>query len=257
MGSVAFNRMPTNLRVPGFRAEVNSGVSYFEGNSKLLLIGQTLAAGSATANVPLLIQLDNITSLFGQGSMLVDMILNAALNNPTGEIWALPLADPSGSKAVGTFTISGTLTIGLVTVYICGIPITVSVGASDTPTTIATALVAAINAGYPTLQGGTLLFPVVATSSAGVVTLTARHIGVLGNNIELDNNLIGNEGPNAANVAVGAMTGGTGTPLLTSGLAALGDTPFDMIACPYWDTTTLNTLQSFLAELGRPLGPDV
>jgi phage tail sheath gpL-like len=255
MASVGFNRMPTNLRVPGFRAEVNSGVSYFAGNSKLLLLGQMLSSGTATANVPTQIQLNNIATLFGAGSMLVDMILNAALNNPLGEFWALPLADPSGSKAAGAITVSGTLTPGVAIVYICGIQIAVSVGSTDTPTTIATALAAAINAGYVNLQGASLKFPVVATSSLGVVTITANHVGVLGNNIELDNNLIGNEGPNAANIAITPMTSGTGIPTLTSGLAALGAAPFDMIACPWADTTTLNALQSFLADSGGRWDP--
>ena len=72
---ISFNNIPASIRVPLFYAEVdNSQAGYFEQNLKTLLIGQKLAAGSAAANVPMLVsRTDEARSLFGQGSMLARM----------------------------------------------------------------------------------------------------------------------------------------------------------------------------------------
>ena len=253
--AVSFNRMPTNLRVPFFYAEVNSGLSYFAGNSKHLIMGQKLAGGTAAANVPAIVQTSNIESLYGAGSMLVAMIYTAKLNNPDGEIWALPLADPAGTAATGTITIAGTPTPGILVIYIAGQKFSIAVSGVDTPTTLAAALVIAINAGYIDLNGRTRYTGVAATSALGVVTLTAAHIGALGNNIEVNSNLVGNEGPNAALLTIVPMAGGAGIPVLTSALAACGSTEFDMISFPYPDATSLATFQAFLNDAGGRWDP--
>jgi phage tail sheath gpL-like len=255
--TVAFNRMPTNLRVPFFYAEVNSGLSYFAGNSKHLIIGQMLAAGTASPNVPTIVQVSNIEALYGSGSMLCEMIYTAKINNAIGEVWALPLSDPAGTAATGTIALAGTPTTGILTAYIAGQQFTVTVSATDTPTTLAAALVVAINKGYTDLNGRIRFVPVTAGAVAGTITLTAKHVGLLGNNIQVDKDLIGNEGPNAALVTITAMAGGAGTPLLTSALAGCGMTEFDMISFPYADATSLNSMQSFLADSGGRWDPTV
>jgi phage tail sheath gpL-like len=250
---VAFNQIPTSLRPPLFYAEVNSGLSFFFGNSKLLLISQKLSGGSAAANVPQIVQLDDIEARYGAGSMLVDMIRVAKKNNPIGELWALPLADPSGAAAVWTATIAGTLTPGVAVLYIAGRRVSVGVTAADTVTTVAAALAAAINAGFADLDGQTYLHPVSATSELGVVTLTSRHVGLVGNTIGVEKDRIGDEGPNAALITIAAATPGSGTPTLTTGLAACGATEFDMIAFPYADATSLNAMRDFLGARWEPL----
>ncbi len=260
--TVSFNRMPTQTRVPFFYAEVNAGLSYFAGNSKHLIIGQKLSAGSAAANVPVIVQTSNIEALFGVGSMLVDQIYTAKVNNPVGEIWALPLADPAGASATGQIALSGTPTPGTLVVYIAGQKIAIAVTAADTPTTLAAAMAAAINAGYVDLNGRSRLFPVTAavgtgTPPATTVVVTARHAGLQHNLVAIDKDLVGDEGPNAALIAITGMAGGTGTPSLTAGLAACGSTEFDMISLPYADTTSLNSLRDFLADTGGRWDPTV
>jgi hypothetical protein len=47
--SVLFNNIPGNQLVPFFYAEINSGGTPFQGNPRVLLIGQKLAGGSAAA----------------------------------------------------------------------------------------------------------------------------------------------------------------------------------------------------------------
>lgn len=250
---VAFNQVPTNLRPPLFYAEVNSGLSFFSGNSKLLLIGQKLSGGAAAANVPQIVQLDDIEARYGAGSMLVDMIRVAKKNNQIGELWALPLADPSGAAAVWTATIAGTLTPGVAVLYVAGRRIEVGVTAADTVTTVAAAFAAAINAGFVDLDGQTYLHPVSATSALGVVTITARHVGLVGNTIGIEKDRIGDEGPNAALITIAVDTAGSGTPTLTTGLAGCGATEFDMIAFPYADATSLNAMRDFLGARWEPL----
>lgn len=261
---VSFNRMPTTIRAPLFYAEVNAGLNYYAGNSRHLVIGNKLSGGSASPNVPIIVQANNIESLFGAGSMIVDMIRTARRNNPIGEIWALPLADAVGSAAaVGKFALSGSPTPGQLTVYVIGrrYKVTIPVTSADTATTLAAALAAKINAGYIDSSGQTRLYPVSAAIGTGspdpvtTVVLTARNKGPLGNNISLDNTLVGDEGANAALVTVTAMSGGSGAPDPTAGLAACGATEFDMISCPYADSTTLDILKSFLSDSGGRWDP--
>jgi phage tail sheath gpL-like len=253
--SVAFNRTPNSIRVPFFYAEVNAGLNYYAGNSKHLIIGQKLSGGTATANVPFLVQTDNLETLVGAGSMIMDMVRTAKRNNPLGEIWVLPLADPAGAAQTQTVTISGTLTPGNMTLYVGGKKVTVPVTAADTVTTVAAAFVAAINAGLPDLDGRTYLLPMSAANVAGVITLTARHVGASGATIGVEKDYVGDEGPGAANIAIAAGTSGSGNPSLTSGLAALGDVEYDMISMPYSDTTSLNSMRDFLADTGGRWDP--
>jgi len=251
---VSFNRIPGNIRVPFFYAEVNSGLSYYQGNSKLLLIGQMVSGGSAAANVPVLVSRPG-PEMFGVGSMLAEMVYAARLNSALGEIWALPIADPSGVAATKTITVAGTITAGTLVFYVCGEKVQIPVLSTDTVTTIAAAMAAAINAGYTGIDGKGYSFPYTATSAAGVVTATARNVGTQGNFLSIDKDLIGDEGPLAALLTIATGVTGTGVPALTTGLAALGDTEFDMIAMPYSDATSLNAVRDFLADGGGRWDP--
>jgi phage tail sheath gpL-like len=246
MATVAFNNIPGNILVPFFYAEINSGGSPFQGEARLLLIGQKLAAGSAPADVPVgpVGSETEAIALFGNGSMLVDMYRYARRNAPFQPIWVVPLADPAGAAAVGsvTFTAPGITGVGVLSV--AGLRITFQVNAADTATVVATSARDAINAAG---------IPVSASNAAGVLTVTSRHVGLLGNGIELrvktdEANVL--TPVNAVVVAIGTGTAGTGTPTLTTALANLGDEEFDWIAAPYADTTSLNAIRDFLSDNG-------
>ena len=263
MPSVAFNRIPSNLRVPFFYAEINAGTNYYEGNSRLLLVGQMLPTGTATPNVPVI--LEHVpTDLAGPGSMLSEMYLFASRANPSGEIWMLPLVDAPGVAATATITPTPPGVSGTLVLYVCGQKLEVAVLSSDTAVTMGAEIAAAINAGYATLTGLTLLFPLVASASAttGVVTCTARHAGTLGNFLSIDKNLVGDEGPFVNNVAIAnfgsggaGLVSGTGVPLLTAALSNLGSEEYDWIAGPYADISSLNAFQSFLSDDGGRWDP--
>lgn len=108
----------------------------------------------------------------------------------------------------------------------------------DNVTMIASSIQDAINA-VPTL-------PFTASSSAGVVTLTARHKGLCGNEIPVSLNYYGFGGgevlPAGVQIAVVTGTAGTGAPVLTGAVAAMADEPFDYIGLPFNDTASVNTL---------------
>lgn len=244
--AVAFNAIPSNLIVPFWYAEVNSGGSPYQGQSRLLLMGQKLAAGSAVADTPIgPIQSEReVIALCGNGSMMVDMYRIARRNAPFQPIWLLPVADPAGAAATGTITITAPGVTGVAVLSVLGNRITVQVNAADNATTVAAAIVAAINAAG---------IPVSASNVAGVVTVTSRHVGTLGNGLELrvrteEANVLTTT--NAVIVAMGSATAGTGTPTLTTALANCGDDEFDWIVGPWSDTTSLNAIRDFLADTG-------
>ena len=246
MGNVQFNQIPANLRVPLFYAEINAGQAPYQGPCRLLLVGQRTSDASAAANVPVIYN-DDAQALCGVGSMLTEMAVWARQNDPFGEIWVLPIADPSGAKATQTITVSSSIagSVGSVQLYIGGEKIEIAVASTDAEGDVAANLSAAINLGYFKF-GRPLSFPVVATVSTNVVTLTARHYGTLGNKIDVSKNLVGDEGKLQQYLTIAAGTAGTGVPTLGTALAALGDIEFDYIASPYSDTTSLNTIKDFL-----------
>lgn len=244
--TVNFNNIPSNLRVPLFYAEVNAGQSPYQGPSRTLLIGQKTNAGSAPANVPVILSGDP-TQLMGAGSMLTEMAIWARQNHPFGEIWMLPLADPAGTVQTHTITINAGIngSSGVASVYVGGERVDVGVATTDTNATVATNLAAAINAGY-TKFGRKLSFPVTAAAATNVVTLTARNGGALAAKQSILTTLVGDEGALQGFLTVASATTGTGVPALGAALAALGDQEFDFICSPYADATSLDTIKDFL-----------
>jgi len=252
---VAFNNMPGDIRVPLFYAEVNAGVPPYSGTSRLVLLGRKTAGGSATSMVPRNLGSADPNALFGAGSMLALMAAAARWHNPVGEIWVLPVADPSGTPeaASGSIAITGTaIASGTLVRYIAGERVQVTVAAGDTATVVGAALAAAVGKGF-TRYGRTLGHPVTAANNAGTVTLTARHAGTEGNSIRIEAGLDGDEvDPPGLTVAIASptLTGGTGDVDMAAALAALGAEPFDWIAGPYASTAQLDAVRDFLSDSG-------
>ncbi|HHX4179414.1 TPA: phage tail sheath subtilisin-like domain-containing protein, partial [Citrobacter braakii] len=112
---------------------------------------------------------------------------------------------------------------------------------------VASSIKDAINAD-PTL-------PVIASSTAGVVTLTVRHKGLSGNEIPVVLNYYGYGGgevlPAGIAVAVAAGAAGTGAPVLNGAIAAMADEPFDYIGHPFNDLASVN---AFVSEMNDTSG---
>lgn len=240
--TISFNNVPSGIRVPLFYAEVDNSLANTSVTGlKVLLLGQMTNSGTAAADTPVLVTSSAVgVELFGAGSQLA--IMNAAYrkNDSFGEVWAIPVADPAGAAATGTYTITGTATAaGTLSAYVGASRIAVSVAVGDTAATAATNLAAAINANT--------LLPVTANAAAGVVTVTARNAGLCGNDIRIGVNLQGYAAgeflPEGLSVAVVQPSGGSGTPSLTAAIAAMGDEQYDLVACPFADSTSLNALK--------------
>jgi len=110
--------------------------------------------------------------------------------------------------------------------------------------------------GSGTLTGGgtDTDLPVYATVSSAVVTVHARNRGPQGNNIDLRLNYAdGQSTPAGVGCSISAMSSGATAPSLTSLIAAMGDTWFQVIAHPYTDSTSLMALETELADRWGPM----
>ena len=249
--TVPFQQIPANIRVPLFYAEVNpsqanSGVS----PPRTLLVGQATSAGTATIGVP--VYCPNVAQarvMAGPNSMLALMYAVYRLTDTFGEVWILPLADPSGATAAtGTIAIAvSTVKAGTLSVYVNGQLYAIPVTPTSTAITIGDALAAAINADK--------YCAVTAVNTSGSVALTAVNAGVIGNEIDLRVNYLGSKGGEALPGGVTAtptlMASGAGLPTtndLNTGLGNLANQAMDFICWPYSDTTSLNTIGAFLND---------
>lgn len=147
--ALQFNQIPGNIRVPFARFEVNAGRAPYSSISRLLLIGQKTASGTATAKVPVIVS-GGEDGLFGLGSQLAAMYKIARANAPFQEIWAFPLDDAqSATAAAGTVTISGSTPLVLgdtIILYVGGVRVSVPVTSAMTSNDIVAQCVSAINA---------------------------------------------------------------------------------------------------------------
>ena len=246
--TIPFKNIPGNLRVPLFYAELDASRANTAARAqRALLIGQKTAAGTLVPNVPIVSQSQSdATAAAGPGSVLAGMVHAYRRNDPTGEAWLLPLNDDGAAQAAsGTITFSGATTAtGTLALYVAGILVSTALASAQTPVQVATTVTAMINAS-PNV-------PVVATTAAGVVTLTAQNKGELGNDIDVRVNYKGVAGgentPAGLGVAIAAMAGGNTNPVLTTALANLQDTAFDFIVCSLTDTASLAAIAALLND---------
>lgn len=241
--SVTFNTVPQSVRQPLFYAEMDpSQASYFQQNKRSLLIGHKLAGGTAINDVPYLVaSTAQAIELFGMGSMLARMHVMHRKSDGFGEVWCLPVAEPAaGVAAAGTITVVGTAAgAGTIALYVAGQLVQVPVLAADAAAAVATAIGAAVNAATG--------LPVTAAVAGAVVTLNCRWKGLSGNDIRVLDSYQGQGGgevlPAGIAVTYVAMASGSGSPVLTPTIAAMGDDEYDYVVSPFTDATSLNALR--------------
>jgi phage tail sheath gpL-like len=245
--SISFNSIPAGTRVPFCYVEFDSS-NAVSGASvmpwKSLLVGQKIAGGTATANVPVRVKsAAQAVTLFGDGSILAGMCAAFIANNKSTELWAVPQDDAGGSvAATGTLTVAGTATAsGSLTVTVGGKSVSVAVASGDAATVVATAIKNALSANNA--------LPVTATVATAVVTVTAKNKGVCGNSIAISYA----DAPAGITVAVVAMASGATNPTLSTAIAAIGDSRYNAIGFPYTDATNLTAIESELANRWGPL----
>lgn len=248
---MVFTTIPLTTRVPGFYAEFNANRAN-QGLAlqpyQILVVTQRLATGETPALERVRItSVEQAAAAFGQGSMGQQMAEALLENNSFTPAYFIALDDPdAGVQATGTFTITGTsaTTAGVLFAYIGGKRVQAAAAVGATPTVAAASLAAAINADAN--------LPVTAAASLGVVTVTARHAGTLGNDIDLRMNYrIGESTPTGLAVEVAAMSNGAGFVGLDPVWDAIGDVWYNVVACPFRDSAAL---QSTELELERRFG---
>lgn len=251
--TIPFANIPTTLRVPFVAAEFDSSRAQ-QGPALLayraLLIGQKIAAGTGVANSLVKVTTeDAVRTLGGAGSQLHRMAKSYFANNRSTETYVGILDDAgAGTQATKTVTITGPATAaGTIYLYIAGERIVCAVASGDTATVMGTNLSAAI--------GAISDLPVTSGAVAGVVTLTARNKGTAGNDIDVRVNYQDGEAlPAGVAIVVATGVSGATNPTLTTLIAAMGDTWYQVIAHPYTDATSLSAIE---AELARRVVPPV
>lgn len=246
--SVSFNNIPADIRVPLFYAEVDASQAG-GGTSTLrrLIIGQMGDdATGAAGTLFLATRVSDVAAIAGEGSMLDAMYRIHRQGDPVGQVWCLPIKVAEGVAASGTLTISGTATeAGLLSAYVAGRRVRVTVASGMTAAEVATALAAAINAAAN--------MPVKANAALGVVTLTCKWKGLTGNDIQLEMNRAGLAGgertPAGLAVAIAAMASGAGGPDMAAVLAAVGDEEFEFICHPFTDTDSLDACADWMNDI--------
>ncbi|NKF30470.1 phage tail protein [Pseudomonas sp. BGM005] len=246
--SVSFSNIPGDIRVPLFYAEIDNSMANSGASSlRRLIVGQVNdnATSEDIGRLVLVSRTSQAKDIGGSGSMLAAMHKLHRDLDVVGEVWCLPLKVDTGSSAKATVTVTGTATeAGLLNLYVAGKRVQSIVAEQAAASAVATALVNAVNAAID--------LPVTAAAVDGVVTLTSKFKGELGNDISLALNRLGRVNgettPAGLTVTLVDMAGGVGTPDMTAALAALGDEPFEFIAQPWTDTASLNAWREVMND---------
>jgi phage tail sheath gpL-like len=252
---IEFSQFPANWREPLYWVEVDpSQAGTAQIQLPALLMGQMSSEATMQTNVPIACgDPQNAAALAGQGSMLARMFEKFFENNTAQEMFIMGIPDPVGAAATGSITVATAPTqAGTLALYIAGQLIQVGIGASDTTNIVASNIVTAINE-TPSL-------PVTAaldSTSGHVVNLTCKWKGTTGNDISVMDTYAGTLGAQAlpqgltltytgtgAGYTGGFLTGGTGTPTLTTAISAMGDDLYEYVAFPWTDSTSLLAIQT-------------
>lgn len=252
--AITFNLVPSTAAASAVYVEqeaVSRGGASPQIPHKILVMGQYNSGFSPTVNTPqLILNKADAWTRYGRGSLLSAMIEKALSKGGGSPVYALPLADDgSAVAATGTLAVSVTTALaGTLAVYVGGVRIPVAVTAGMTDTQIGDAIAAAVNA--------KLDLPVTAANVTGTVTFTVRWKGEAGNQIQLElNRLDTDETPGGVTVVttdIGDVVAGATNPVLTTALAAMGDTWFTELVNPYLDATSLTAIESAGVDRADP-----
>ena len=243
--NITFLTMPETWLVPGARMEIDHSKAVRGLKTMphmMLAIGQRLATGTVPAGTVVdITRKGDGTQYFGRGSILAQMCDAALKVNPFTRFKAIALDDSgAGVQAAGTITFGGAPSESGTNYLRVGFrPVESLVTAGNTAAQVATACAAAINAD---LDGA-----VTAAAVGAVVTLTSRHKGVEGNNIDIRLNYYqGQFTPKGLTAVIVAMAGGTGNPDVTNTIAALSSLAPYTILSGLADASNLTLLEAEL-----------
>lgn len=241
--------IPLDDRVPGFyfRALFAQGPRSAGANARaLVLFGNKRSGASMLTDIeyPCASESDAET-IAGTGSELALMARAAFLAYPGATVKLMAMTESAGASASGTITFTAsTPSAGTVGVSCIGEEILVPVATTDTATTIATAVAAAINQKPK--------WPVTATSALGVVTITCKNTGPRGNHIQFRARVVEGTGTTAAVSGSGFLTGGTTSDNPQNCLDAQLPVYRTYLVCPYQDSTNINLFRAHVDAAEEP-----
>lgn len=241
-----FDEIPYDWLEPGTYLEVkpnyrNTGLLPYPVRN--LIAGQKLATGTlAPGQIVEIVRPEQAIALFGQGSIGAEQVVAFRKVNKTQPLFVTALADAGGAvKATGTLTFVGAVSAAVVLRFkIAGQQVRFTAAAADEVADMATKLAAAINAETS--------LTVTATAALGVVTVTARHGGEVGNDIDLRVDLAAQPLPAGLTVTVAAMSGGTGNPVFQDVLDVVENDWYTAIQHPWSDATNMAAFSDDLAR---------
>jgi phage tail sheath gpL-like len=241
--NITFNTIPIDIRTGGQFVEIDNaralGGGLIAQPRRILFIGNKLAAGTQPANTLVRINAPGeAAAYFGRGSVLHEMLRGARQVNKESDMWAIALDDlGAGTQATQTVTVTGTATAGgTIALRVNGELVQVGVALGDTPSIVGAAIAVAVNLA--------LDLPMTASAAAGVVTLTARHKGVFGNDIDVRINYQSDEVlPTGLAMVVATGVTATGNPDVATALAAIAQESYYTIISCYNDITNLDKLK--------------
>ena len=193
--SISYAEIPADNLEPIFATEFDGSNASKGGPMpwKNLIIGQPLASKMATNGTLTKVTSDEQADAdYGYGSQLALMIHAFRKNSKTSELWVLPIADDNSSAAATvtlTFAVAdstnGLAANGTIRLMIAGQSCAVNVAAGDKANDVAAKVAAAIGAVGTVGAPNTKNYPVTASASSAVVTLTAKNKGTCGNGLDV------------------------------------------------------------------------
>lgn len=245
--NISFDSIPSSIRKPG---------KYFEYNAKLavrslptnlqrvLIVAQLTAAGTAVADtVVQVFDNEEAATLFGRGSQAHRMVKAALKANRYAQLFVLPVADAgTGVVATASLTVTGAATgAGAIALSVAGHDLVVPVAVGDTPTAVAAALTAELDK--------LIDLPTTHAAALGVVTLTQRNKGAVGNAHRIS------ASSTATGIAIAAapFAGGLNDPALDTSLAAAFTGGHEILVVPYTTGAPLTNLRTHLNSVSSPM----
>ncbi|GBQ69655.1 bacteriophage tail sheath protein [Ameyamaea chiangmaiensis NBRC 103196] len=246
--SISISGYSDTNRVPGFYFALdNSKANTASAARRVLVVGQMVSGTGTALKAEISAGAADAIAKYGDGSQCAILVQEYVATDGQGELWVLPLADDAAAvAATGSFVITGPASAsGTLALYVDGQLIAVPVETGDAAATIASNVVAA--------AASVVNVPMTLTSTDATVTATAKNKGLAGNDLLLGINLLGTAGgqslPAGVSVAVTQPTGGTQNPTtLASGLDALGERVYDLVAHGYSDAASLSALKAWTAD---------
>ncbi len=240
--------IPTSLLVPGTYVEIDNSRAVegsLVGPATTVLFGQMTSDGSATSGTyEQILTRESAIEKYGKGSLLAQCFDTWFKGNLGSDVYAVALPDAVGAgKASSTITVTGNATAnGTLALYLNGEQVQVGVLSGETPTDVGDSIEEAF---------GTLTtdadYPMTAAAVSGVVTLTAKNGGTVGNQITVRQNQVSTDStPAGLSVDISTVSGGATDVDVDDFIAAIPDDIINWIISPYNDVTSIGKISDEL-----------